>query len=359
MGSVYKRDGRYGIDYVDGRGVRVRKMVASDKSVAQKMLGDAIEAAEKSRAGLRSSDPREGKRPLADHLREYLNELHRLGRAAMYRYNIQKHIEYAAKTQRWVRLGDCSSAGISAHLRALAAADRKPKTVNAHLADLSAFFAWCVRTARLEANPCQTVQKSAVRADKTRRALSVVECEALLAATPSARKIVYHFLLLTGLRRGEAKALRWSDIRLDALNPTLSLPASITKSGRPEALPLAPDLAEAMREYRSKAGEQGFVFESIPSMWLFRKDLKAAGIQEVDDRGRRVVLHSLRHSLATMLAMSRVPMAYAQRLLRHRDIRLTAETYQDEALLPLAGAVASLPAFGTPSARTGTRINGA
>ena len=60
---------------------------------------------------------------------------------------------------------------------------------------------------------------------------------------------------------------------------------------------------------------------------------------------RTLVVHCLRHSLATMLAVHGVPMAYAQRILRHRDIRLTAETYQDEAMLPLAGAMATLPAL--------------
>jgi hypothetical protein len=36
----------------------------------------------------------------------------------------------------------------------------------------------------------------------------------------------------------------------------------------------------------------------------------------------------------TMLVMSRVPMAVAQRIMRHRDIKLTAEVYTDEGLLP-------------------------
>jgi len=345
MGRLYRRDGKWGIDYVDGHGVRVRKVVARDESVARKLLVDAERAAERVAAGMCQADPREAKRPFADHQREYLNELHRLGRDAMYRYNVGKHIEGAAKRQRWTRLGDCTKATVAAQLRALHADGLHPRTVNAHLADLSAFFNWCVRTGRLEASPCSGIQKAAVKTEKTRRALSVAECKALLAAAPPERAIIYHFLILTGLRRAEAEAIRWGDVHLDGVNASIELPPSITKSGRPEAVPLVPALADALREHRGDAEDGDLAIGTVPSMWHFRKDLAAAKIDEVDARGRRVVVHCLRHSLATMLAVHGVPMAYAQRILRHRDIRLTAETYQDEAMLPLAGAMASLPAL--------------
>jgi hypothetical protein len=40
-----------------------------------------------------------------------------------------------------------------------------------------------------------------------------------------------------------------------------------------------------------------------------------------------------------------IGLAVAQRIMRHRDIRLTAQVYTDEALLPLAAAMATLPAL--------------
>jgi integrase len=92
------------------------------------------------------------------------------------------------------------------------------------------------------------------------------------------------------------------------------------------------------------------VFHEIPSMDDFRADLAAAGIDEVDARGRSVVLHSLRHSLCTLLALSNVPMAIAQKIMRHRDIKLTSEAYLDEGLLPLSAAMAALPRLSAASA---------
>jgi len=75
----------------------------------------------------------------------------------------------------------------------------------------------------------------------------------------------------------------------------------------------------------------------------FRLELAAAKIDEVDGRGRKVVLHSLRHTLATMLVAANVPMPIAQRIMRHRNIKSIAETHADEALLPMGAAMSELP----------------
>jgi integrase len=166
-----------------------------------------------------------------------------------------------------------------------------------------------------------------------------------LAAAPPDRSLVYQFLIFTGLRRAEAAQIRWAHLHLDAVNPFVELPADLTKSGRPETVPLVPDIAAALRRYRQGARDKDRVFDAIPSMDEFRDDLDAAGIEHEDARGRKVVLHSLRHSLATMLAQSNVPPAIAMRILRHRDIKLTLEVYTDESLLPTAAAMATLPSL--------------
>jgi hypothetical protein len=99
MGKLYERDGKYGIDFVDGHGRRVRKVVASDKGVAMKLLGDAVKAAEKVRAGVLVADPREAKLPFQGHVDDYLAELRRRGRDEMYRYIVRKHLENASEAQ--------------------------------------------------------------------------------------------------------------------------------------------------------------------------------------------------------------------------------------------------------------------
>jgi integrase len=347
MGSLYQRDGRWGIDYRDHRGRRIRKIVSGDKSVAQKVLGDAMDACEKMKAGILGHDPREGTRPIDEHIEAYLADLRRRGRDEMYVYIVERRLEAAAFDREWECLKDCTTKSIAAYLRELHDDGRSSKTVNQHRADLSAFFGWCVRHGALASNPCEQIHKAVVKKDKTRRALSVEECRRLIKAAPSDRAFCYTVLLYSGLRRGEAAALRWGHVHLDVANPYIELPAGITKSGRPESVGLVPEVAEAMRQRRGNAKDP--VFEKIPSMTEFRADLAAADIPEQDERGRKVVLHSLRHSLATMLAQSKTPPAVAMKIMRHRDIRLTLEAYTDEALLSAHTAMQSLPRLGVPT----------
>jgi integrase len=350
MGKLYQRDGKWGIDYRDAKGRRVRKVVASDKDVAAHILGEALSAAERVRAGMVQADPREAKRPIKEHVAAYLGDLARRGRDSMYRYTIGKRLEAAAFAQDWTCLRDCTLRSISSYLGDLADEGKTAKTVNGHRADLSAFFAWLVRRGCMEANPCDRVAKSAESRDRTRRALSLSECRALMDAAPEDRRLCYHVLLYTGLRRAEAAAICWGHIHLDVANPHIELPGSITKSGRPESVPLVPDVAEALRARAGKPREPAFA--SIPSMDEFRADLKAAGIPEEDERGRKVVLHSLRHSLATMLAQSQVPPAVAMKVMRHRDIRLTLQAYTDDSMLPVAAAMATLPSVSSAAANS-------
>ena len=346
MARIFKRGEQWWLDYRDHRDERVRRPAATDKSVAQHMLGDAIRNSEKLRAGMIAADPREGKRAIAEHVAAYAAEMERRGRDSMYIYTTRKRIEKAIEAQGWARLTDCTPRSIAAYLGTLGSLSAK--TRNDYRADLAAWFGWAVQTGRMEGNPCAAVPKTTVKAEKKRRALSAGECRMLLDAAPARRRLVYLFLMLTGARRAEAAQLRWGDLRLDGLNARVDFRSATTKSGKAESVPLVAGLADAFRvarEARTDVADDAPVFRSIPMVRTFLKDVKAAGIDAKDERGRVLVLHSLRHSLATMLAASQVPMAVAQRVMRHRDIRLTADTYCDEALLPMVEAMRALPAM--------------
>ncbi|MEX0885353.1 MAG: hypothetical protein WD009_02835 [Phycisphaeraceae bacterium] len=58
-------------------------------------------------------------------------------------------------------------------------------------------------------------------------------------------------------------------------------------------------------------------------------------------------------SLSTMLATHKVSPRVAQALMRHSDPRLTANTYTDEKLLPLAAELQGVPAIGGGDAAAG------
>ena len=78
------------------------------------------------------------------------------------------------------------------------------------------------------------------------------------------------------------------------------------------------------------------------------KDLKAAEIKFVDERGWRLDLHALRATFCTMLAVNRVPLNEAMHLMRHSYPNLTMKVYTDSAQLELSAALASLPSMNLP-----------
>ena len=254
-----------------------------------------------------------------------------------------------------------------------------PRTVNTYVGSLRAFVRWCIADGRMAVDPLATVTKLDESADvrRVRRALTEDELTRLLDmaerrpvldamtirrgqrkgevvaklrdATRARlerlgreRRLIYMTLVLTGLRRGELDAIRWGDLQLDDPQVWVTIPASVAKNRKADALPIRADLAAELRAWRDGAGklsDSDRVF-NVPTglVHILKRDLKAAGI---DPEG--VDVHSMRHTTATYLAKAGVAPRTAQSIMRHSDIRLTLGTYTDPKLLDMAGALTALP----------------
>jgi len=110
---------------------------------------------------------------------------------------------------------------------------------------------------------------------------------------------------------------------------------------------LHPDLVTEMRSHIAKlpAGTATIFDRVMPTMKRFKADLTAAGIEFINAKGYRADFHSLRHTLATNLARAGTAPRVAMEIMRHSDMRLTAKTYTDAGLLPVADAVLKLPSL--------------
>jgi integrase len=104
------------------------------------------------------------------------------------------------------------------------------------------------------------------------------------------------------------------------------------------------------------------VLRTVPSMRAMTADLKFAGIERITTTGR-LDLHGMRMTLTTYLAVNGVSQRIAQSHLRHKNPMLTATTYTDPTLLPVAGTIGAPPSLPTTCrdapaalhiARTGT-----
>jgi integrase len=170
--------------------------------------------------------------------------------------------------------------------------------------------------------------------------LSHSEFARLLHATPERWRPLVVTLAGTGMRWGEATALRWGDVDLDADVPEITVTRAwkrgpttrelgAPKTGRSRRrISLPPEVVEALRPLR--AAPDAYVFTGPrgghvhhqafhPRVW--RPAVEASGI------GKRPRIHDLRHSHASWLLAAGVPLNVLQRRLGHESITTTVDTY--------------------------------
>ena len=155
------------------------------------------------------------------------------------------------------------------------------------------------------------------------------EVAQLLAAARDERaRTVLLFALHTGVRMGEQRAVRWSDIDLDRRVITIRRSApkwlvieKSTKSNRHRRVDLTPELAEALQRARNG---RDLVFCNGDGSKLqpgqFHEILWAA---QRKSGLRRIKWHELRHSFASILTSGGAPLRVVQSLLGHSSIRMT------------------------------------
>jgi integrase len=223
------------------------------------------------------------------------------------------------------------------------------------------FFNWLVKLGRAGSNPLRAVEKAKTKDGKADEVRAFSDDEILrLLAVAGERKAVYLMAVHTGLRRSELAALKWTDLHLDALTPFVKVRASTTKNGKPADIRLLPEVVAALGELKSKeADSEGLVFNGIPRIERFYRDLKKAGIPLQDEFGRKAVFHSLRHTFGTNLARGGVASRIAMALMRHSDRRLTDKIYTDENLLGTWAALDNLPNYGERASQIASQILGA
>ena len=213
------------------------------------------------------------------------------------------------------RLSEITAEDIDRRLRAIEA----PHERNHVLVGAKAFLNWALKSNYLEWNPCMRI--APVRLPARERVLGDGEIASLFRTAHRqgdqfGRILV--LLILTGQRRGEIAALRWSWI--DFPGRTITIPGTVTKNGRTHAFPFGATVEAILRSV-PETGE--FLFPasrehvrgkptSVFNGWSKCKDAldAAAGVS-----GYR--LHDLRRTFATGLAALGTPVQVTERLLNH------------------------------------------
>ena len=193
---------------------------------------------------------------------------------------------------------------------------------------LKVFLDWSVKQGYLHEHRIDHIPRASEQKDRrrARRALTDQELTALLSTAPADRALVYLFIVRTGLRRSEAKHVRWRDIDLDAA--TLELFAENTKTGKAATLPLPRQLVEHLRVAARQGVAPGqLVFESMPKAPTVKRDLERAGIETRDADGLCVDLHALRTKYATNLLRTGATASAAKHATRHSNTSVLDQHY--------------------------------
>jgi integrase len=132
--------------------------------------------------------------------------------------------------------------------------------------------------------------------------------------------------LRTGLRQGELRALRWSDVDLDGGRIVVRRAVwrdviSTPKNGRIREIPLSQHAAAALREHPRRSeivfsAPDGSMLSKGAMKWPLWNACKNAGL-------RRIGWHSARHTFASHLVMRGAPIKAVQELMGHSTIEMT------------------------------------
>ncbi|WP_425499842.1 tyrosine-type recombinase/integrase [Cerasicoccus fimbriatus] len=350
--------------YGDMEVERLKSLGVTQKEVADKLAVDFRNEWEAEQAGmLPPVAMREGaKLPLLSHLEDFLADLRKRGKAGRKdegAKKYQKRITQLLNECHWKVISNVTPDSFIAwrnHQHDLA-----PRTLNHFQDAMNAFLNTLVKFGRIPSNPLASVSKVKQRGKEVRkrRAFSEKELAVLLSAAQPHRSMVYFTAARTGFRRQELAALLWQDVVLDGMQPHIRARASTTKNEKEGLIPLVPDLQEALSRFKpanAKPTEKVFK-RGIPRARDLAQDLERVGIPYQDEQGRYADFHSFRYTWGTFLQANGATQREAMELMRHNDVRLTAQIYTDVNHLPLFDRVRSLPRL-EKCALIGSQISG-
>lgn len=165
------------------------------------------------------------------------------------------------------------------------------------------------------------------------------QARAFLAAAEGHRYYaLFYVALATGMRRGELLALRWAEVDALARTATVSRAAVFvrgklrdsepkTAAGR-RVVSLSLDVIEVLKAHRVRYGYGSLVFGSRANTYLNPSNVaRAFAVFCEQAQVPRIRFHDLRHTSASLLIRSNVPVKVVSDRLGHSDSSFTLRTY--------------------------------
>jgi integrase len=287
---------------------------------------------------------------------------------ASYRKNWRNHVEpYPVAA---VPLGQLTGAKLTAHYRVLERSGRKDhregeglsaRTVRYLHTIIHGVLRQAVKDGLLRTSPADAATPPTAREAKPPEMTcwSSAQLAAFLrwSVLHSGNHALWYVLAMTGMRRGEALALRWRDVDLDAATVRVRRSAGIvrnagegaeivegdTKSGKPRVVDLDAATVAGWRAYRKARGamalqlvrDDALVFGDAEGAHRnpehvsrqFGRDVARCRAILAGDAIPVIRLHDLRHTHATILLSAREPVHVVSQRLGHASPVITMTVY--------------------------------
>ena len=344
MGSIRQRsDGRWEARYTAPDGRQHSLYAKTEKAVTARLRGALHD--------LDSGAWREpSKMTVAEWLDTWLTDYqgHTTERSVVkYRCVVKNHIKPV--------IGDIKIAKLlPLHARRVMSgmSDLAPYTIRTYMTVFKSAMACAVEAGLIKANPASSIKTPRVPPQK----FHVIDREDIPAFITAAQKTHYPnelvFMLLTGLRVGEVRGLRWSDIDMDA--KTLSVqrqlhPKSLSKErfslpkyGEARMIHLPDEAVDILRAQKRRQAEQhiaaaNWIDDDISTDLVFRQRNglphgEKTIFTSVQRAGAAINVpdlhpHDLRHSYAVAALRSGADVKTVQHNLGHKTAKMTLDTY--------------------------------
>ena len=278
-------------------------------------------------------------------VREYLEEWKE--RSARPRVRHRTFLDYAGMLDRYVMpvIGHCKLTSLTPHLIQDVIAGMMKRGLSARTVRychtvLSNALKQAVKMRYLRYNPAQDVDLPKQERREMRSMSSEEAVRFLAAAKSSSHYELFALLLGTGLRPGEAVALKWGDLDFSTNRLIVRRSASPGKGGphlhEPKTaranrtVELPHNLTQLLLELRGRAPDDAFMFPSKAGTPLdvrnlasvhFKPILKAAHLPS------ELRLYDLRHTHATLLLLAGENPKVVSERLGHASVVLTLDVY--------------------------------
>lgn len=202
------------------------------------------------------------------------------------------------------------------------AADVSARTVNSHLDVIRSFFKWASKKYHLSENPTRGI-KHRLEDPPSPRFLTESEYKKICEHAQGDTLDWILFIANTGLRVSEFISLTWT-----AVNTDQSAITFLGKGRRYRTIPLNATCQDILKRQQEHQNTSTYIFLSKNNEPLKRRNLntrfrpiaKKAGIDAFGP-------HALRHYFATQLLIKGLSIQLVSKLLGHRSIKTTENTY--------------------------------